>query len=249
MFQLLDIRARFCLQWFHPRCRSRQLQAMVPLCQKITPPRNRFNYVLPMSSQLTGLGDGGVLGVGDLARLAAGCLDGLDDLQRLTIRDFAKDHVLAVQPIGDNGGDEELRSVADESRASQQGPGEKGGSAHVFGPALAMDKRPGIVCFLRKFSSANFSPYIDLPPVPCCGADRSAVFRFLYDGGSTATHVATGEVTALKHELRDHTMELRTSVAKALLASAKGTEVFSGLGSDIVVEVEIDPAGLVCDGN
>ena len=68
-------------------------------------------------------------------------------------------------------------------------------------------------------------------------------------GGGVETHVATGEVTALEHELRDHAMEFGTAVAKALLASAKGTEVFSGLGGDIVVEVEVDPAGLVCDGN
>lgn len=28
----------------------------------------------------------------------------------------------------------------------------------VFGPALAMDRIPGPVCFKVKFSSANFSP-------------------------------------------------------------------------------------------
>ncbi|KAH3674279.1 hypothetical protein WICPIJ_009622, partial [Wickerhamomyces pijperi] len=28
----------------------------------------------------------------------------------------------------------------------------------VFGPALAMDNKPGLVCLLEKFSSANFSP-------------------------------------------------------------------------------------------
>ena len=60
------------------------------------------------------------------------------------------------------------------------------------------------------------------------------------------TYIATGEVTALKHELRDHTMELGPVVAKALFASAKGTEVFSGLGGDIIVKIEIDTASLVC---
>lgn len=43
-------------------------------------------------------------------------------------------------------------------------------------------------------------------------------------------------------------MELGATVAKALLASAKGTEVLRGLGGDIVVEVEIDTASLICDG-
>lgn len=42
-------------------------------------------------------------------------------------------------------------------------------------------------------------------------------------------------------------MELGSGVAKALLPSAKGTEVLSGLGSDFVVEVEVDAAGLVYD--
>ena len=64
------------------------------------------------SLQLTGIPDDGLRAILDLARLAASSLDGLDHLQRLTIRDFAKDDVLAVQPTGDNGGDEKLGSVA-----------------------------------------------------------------------------------------------------------------------------------------
>ena len=63
------------------------------------------------------------------------------------------------------------------------------------------------------------------------------------------THIATGEVTALEHELGNHAMELGASVTKPLLASAKGAEVLSGLGGSIVVEIEVDAAGLVCDGN
>ena len=69
----------------------------------------------------------------------------------------------------------------------------------------------------------------------------------LYNGRSAETHVATGEVPALKHELRDHTMEFGAAVAKALLASAKSTEIFGRLGCDVVIEVEVDPATLVCD--
>ena len=42
-------------------------------------------------------------------------------------------------------------------------------------------------------------------------------------------------------------MELGTLVAEALFASAKGTEIFSGLGRDVVIEVEVDTASLVCD--
>lgn len=77
--------------------------------------------------------------------------------------------------------------------------------------------------------------------------EKLAVLICLYDDSGAGTHVATGEVTALKHELRDHAMELGSAVAKALLTSAKGTEILSGLGNDVVVEVEVDTAGLVYD--
>lgn len=36
----------------------------------------------------------------------------------------------------------------------------------VFGPEFAIDSEPKLPCFSVKFSSANFFPYIDLPPVP-----------------------------------------------------------------------------------
>ena len=36
----------------------------------------------------------------------------------------------------------------------------------VPGPALAMDRMPSPSCFSVKFSSSNFSPKMDLPPVP-----------------------------------------------------------------------------------
>jgi len=58
-------------------------------------------------------------------------------------------------------------------------------------------------------------------------------------------YVATGEVTALKHELRDNAVEGRISVAEALLAGAESTEVLSGLWDYIVVEVEVDAALLL----
>jgi hypothetical protein len=60
------------------------------------------------------------------------------------------------------------------------------------------------------------------------------------------TYVATGEVTALEHELRDDAVECRASIAEALLASAKSTEVLSGLGDYIIVEIEVDATGLLC---
>ena len=61
-------------------------------------------------------------------------------------------------------------------------------------------------------------------------------------------YVATSEVTALKHELRNDAVECRASVSEALLAGAKSTEVLSGLWDYIIVEVEVDAAGLLCGG-
>lgn len=67
------------------------------------------------------------------------------------------------------------------------------------------------------------------------------------DASSAETHVATGEVTALEHEIRDDTMETGAGVAEALFASAKSTEILSGLGNDVVVKVEFDSTSLFCD--
>ena len=62
------------------------------------------------------------------------------------------------------------------------------------------------------------------------------------------TNIATGEVTALEHELGDDAVEGRASVSEALLASAESTEVLGGLGDDVVVEGEVDAAGLIFCG-
>lgn len=63
-----------------------------------------------------------------------------------------------------------------------------------------------------------------------------------------ATYVATGEVTTLKHELRDDAVELGATVAEALLARAESAEVLDRLGDDIIVELKVDAAGLLWDG-
>jgi hypothetical protein len=58
------------------------------------------------------------------------------------------------------------------------------------------------------------------------------------------------EVTALKHELRDDTVEARAGVAETILARGKFTEVSRGLRHNIVVQFEDDAArGLVADAD
>jgi len=60
------------------------------------------------------------------------------------------------------------------------------------------------------------------------------------------TYVAAGEVTTLKHELGNHTVEARADVTLTLLLrSTELTEVLSGLGNDVIVELEVDTAGLL----
>ena len=60
----------------------------------------------------------------------------------------------------------------------------------------------------------------------------------------TETYVTTGEVTTLEHEVGDDSVERRALVAETLLASAESTEVLSGLGDLLVVEVEVDATTL-----
>lgn len=67
-------------------------------------------------------------------------------------------------------------------------------------------------------------------------------------GVGVSAYVATGEVTTLEHELRDDAVEGRAGVAEALLAGAESAEVLSGPGDNVVVEVEVDAAGLLCWG-
>lgn len=63
----------------------------------------------------------------------------------------------------------------------------------------------------------------------------------------SSTYITTSEVTALEHELRNHTVKLGTLEAKAFLAGGEGTEVLNGLGNDVVIEIEIDSASLGCN--
>lgn len=62
------------------------------------------------------------------------------------------------------------------------------------------------------------------------------------------TYVTAGEVTTLKHEVRDDSVEGRALVTETLLASAESSEVLGGLGDDVVVELEVDLTSLSCKG-
>jgi hypothetical protein len=71
--------------------------------------------------------------------------------------------------------------------------------------------------------------------------------KLLAVDGLAASTVTAGEVTALEHEVGDDSVEGRALVAEALLAGAESTEVGGGLGDNVVIEVEVDAAGLLLD--
>jgi hypothetical protein len=48
----------------------------------------------------------------DLSTARSGSLESLDNVEGLVISDLTEDNVLAIEPAGDDGGDEELRAVA-----------------------------------------------------------------------------------------------------------------------------------------
>ena len=56
--------------------------------------------------------NGGALAVLDSTTLRASSLKSSDDVQRLLVSNLTEDDVAAVEPRGDDGGDEELGTVA-----------------------------------------------------------------------------------------------------------------------------------------
>jgi hypothetical protein len=64
---------------------------------------------------------------------------------------------------------------------------------------------------------------------------------------AAGTHVATGEVASLEHEVGNDTVELGAGVSEALLARAEGAEVLYRLGHDVVEELKVDAARVCCD--
>lgn len=62
------------------------------------------------------------------------------------------------------------------------------------------------------------------------------------------TYIATSEITPLKHEVGDYTMELGALVSETFLASAKGAKVLYRFRDDFIVQNEVDSALLFCSG-
>jgi hypothetical protein len=137
------------------------------------------------------------------------------------VSDLAEDDVLAIEPRSHNSGDKELGAVALQSLA-----------------AIPKDRKNKS---LRVRSSVGHGQE-ERPVVPVL---EVLVAELLTVDGLATRAVATGEVTTLKHELGDDTVELGARVAEALLTRAKGAEVLSRLGDLLVAEGEVDAAFLL----
>lgn len=74
------------------------------------------------------------------------------------VSNLAEDDVLAIEPASDDGGNEELGAVAAKTISVSTELQLNSMISYVLGPALAIDRSPGLVCLRVKFSSANFSP-------------------------------------------------------------------------------------------
>jgi hypothetical protein len=146
--------------------------------------------------------DGGLDGGDDASGAVTGLLESENGLEGLLISDLAEDDVLAIEPAGHDGGDEELRTVG---VGTSVGHGQKTGAGVLLLEVLIGE-------------------------------------LVTVDGATTGT-VAAGEVTTLEHEVGDDTVEGRALVTLALLTVAELSEVLSGLGDNVVVQLEVDTAG------
>ena len=104
------------------------------------------SVILENRLQLTAVDDGGLDGRADGAGGGAESLDLLHDLHGLGIGNLTEDDVLAIEPRGDDGGDEELGAVAADAVSCLKRNFTSGSRTYVLGPALAMERRPGRVC-------------------------------------------------------------------------------------------------------
>lgn len=107
------------------------------------------------SLKLTTLDD--LDGCARLTRVRSKRFNALDQLH--VLNNTSKDNVGSIEPISDDGGDKELRAVSSgQISIIRKVIRVYYAITYVPGPALAIERRPGISCFSWKFSSGNVSP-------------------------------------------------------------------------------------------
>lgn len=180
-----------------------------------------------LSLELTAVNDGGLLVVLDGTGAGASGLKSLDNAHRLVVGDLAENDVAAVQPGSLDGGHEELGAVAAKESVLA---------------LLFSSNNPVANMSLRVGASVGHGEETGTSVLDV----EVLVGELLAVDGLATGAVTTGEITTLKHELGDDAVESRALVAEALLAGAESAEVLSGLGDDVIVELEVDAAGLLC---
>jgi len=127
--------------------------------------------------------------------------------------------MLAIEPGSHHRGDEELGSVG-------VGPG----IGHREKARLTVLQLEVLICKKRAKELLQDKS----------GASRVPTLKFLAIDGLATCTIVTGEITALKHELGDHTVERGIFIAKTVLAGRKLPKISCGVGDDIVVQFEDD---------
>lgn len=155
------------------------------------------------------------------ARVGAVRLDLPDEV--LTRGNLTEDTVLAVEPRGNDGGDEELRAIGVGTSVSH---GEEERSVVtelevLVGELVAVDGLAASAVVVGELK----------------GKERQ------HKTGYGVVRKKVTHVTTLEHELGDHSVETRAGVTEAVLAGTEFTEVSGSLGDDIVEELESDSAG------
>ena len=203
------------------------------LCNPVQP----SHFECYMSLCLSRGGDGGRIFIANFAAAATRSLNRLDHFHRLLVGHLAEDDMLPIEPTCDNSGDEELRSIA-KSYVSFRATSTLGWDGHTYsGQHWPLIGDRGACASLRS-SHPQTSPHKLTSHL--CPVEVSVDVMMYTDLADT--NVAASEVTALKHEVRDHTVELRVGVTKSFLTGAESTEVLGGLGDYIVIQEEVDAA-------
>jgi hypothetical protein len=168
---------------------------------------------------------------------AATCLDRPDNAVRLDVtwHDLTEHDVLSVEPRSDNGGDEELRSVAKTisyrmltaTWNSRVGAGIGHGEEEWLG-VLFLEVLVGKLLAVDGATSGSLM--------------NQSAMESLKPRGS---HVATSKVTTLKHKVGDHTVKDGSRIVFSFWTTlANCGEVLGSLWDDVIKDLEVDASGL-----
>lgn len=93
------------------------------------------------------------------------------------------------------------------------------------------DKELGSVGVFASVGHAQKAQFIVLP-------GEVLIFKFLAVDALSPSAVSSGEVSALDHEIFDHSVELGTLVSISILSGTQLTEVPAGFGSDVIIQLK-----------